>query len=77
MSTRPLFRQFIPSPALRSSLLLLVALLLMCLCQWYKHIYEKNIRIEIAAQNGDLVTVEELVKATPALVSSRYYIGTH
>ncbi len=62
----------------RSVYLPLILVMLLSLIGFlHDYIYGDNIKIEIAAQDGDLATVKELIQAKPALVSSRYYIGTH
>jgi len=65
-------------PSFRPFVILLVVIGLMNLVFYlHQYLFGENIKIEIAAQNGDLAMVEQLIKAKPALVSSRYYIGTH
>jgi ankyrin repeat protein len=43
----------------------------------FHQLYGDNIKMEQAAEAGDLPTVQRLIQAHPALVSSRYYIGNH
>jgi ankyrin repeat protein len=66
------YYQFFPSPKfLGVSFLFVVWGLSSLVSAWYT----KNVKIEIAAQNGDLGQIKELLRAKPALVSSRYYLS--
>ena len=58
-------------------MIILVALAIVPAFSWLKSLWAENIKIEIAAQDGDMPTLRQLIKANPSLVSSKYYIGTH
>jgi len=78
MSPPSFLRRLALSWITRGNLILLLMMGLLTLFAYlYDYLYAENIKIEIAAQDGDLATVKEMIQAKPALVSSRYYIGTH